>query len=273
LKEEARLQKQEKMRHAGELQRKQKSSVDRSTESVAAKLMQQPDEVDAMSVLRNASNQQELKFAQRKLAATQRYAEKYEMPGKVLTGKPKFISQEASDQAKWVEERKEERKKVPKNDVTHVLDGEAVADLEVECRICNELFSWHVLQSADGCCEQCSACMEAMTNSGSHMQTTDLQVEPALDIMAEHEEEALAADLLVECAACCTPAPWSVLASGDGRCPGCCPASEGYIGQPAERASSSEDPAVFCVDKLGEALVEAPQAEARARWQQRSRLL
>merc|ERR1712232_344314 len=97
--------------HAGELQRKSKSAADRSTESVASKLMQKPVEVDAMSSLRDATNQQELKFAQRYLAAVQRHSEKYELPSKVLTGTPEWIVKEAQVQEAWVKEQAEERKR------------------------------------------------------------------------------------------------------------------------------------------------------------------
>merc|ERR1712178_276425 len=99
------------MRHAGDLQRKQKSAVDRSTESVALKLMQKPEEVDTMSMLRDATNQQELKFAQRHLATMQRFSDKYELPSKKLAGAPKFIANEAKLQAAWVDGQKKDKDK------------------------------------------------------------------------------------------------------------------------------------------------------------------
>eukprot|EP00927_Polykrikos_kofoidii_P028322 TRINITY_DN2475_c0_g1_i2.p1 TRINITY_DN2475_c0_g1~~TRINITY_DN2475_c0_g1_i2.p1 ORF type:complete len:1056 (-),score=225.81 TRINITY_DN2475_c0_g1_i2:207-3281(-) len=110
LREEERLKKVEKKRQASEVVRPQKSSVDRSTESIASRLTRPVEEVDAMKEMRNAANQRELVVAQRKLARYQRIAEeKGALAGKVLKGTPEWILEDARKQAEWVTSKKKEK--------------------------------------------------------------------------------------------------------------------------------------------------------------------
>eukprot|EP00931_Biecheleriopsis_adriatica_P063779 TRINITY_DN38691_c0_g1_i1.p1 TRINITY_DN38691_c0_g1~~TRINITY_DN38691_c0_g1_i1.p1 ORF type:complete len:907 (-),score=212.24 TRINITY_DN38691_c0_g1_i1:261-2981(-) len=203
LQEEERLRKLEKQRHEGELQRREKSGVDRSTESVALRLMKAPEAVDTMTELREAQNQQELKFAQRKLATTQRFAEKYELPSKVLSGAPSFIAKEAQLQAAWVEQRKKEKDNCSQTAKAD-SDPHAGFDIEVECRVCTVQVSWSMLREGDGICAECSA--------AGHCKAA-----PVSEVPETRADE----DFLVECTKCGLPASWSLLAPGDGYCPSC----------------------------------------------------
>merc|ERR1712061_739183 len=96
LQEEDKLRTLEKMRQAGELKRPEKSAVDRSTESIASKLLCPSEAVDAMDELRAAGNQVELVQVQRKLARIQRLEVKHgELAKKVLVGgTPQWILEE-----------------------------------------------------------------------------------------------------------------------------------------------------------------------------------
>lgn len=267
LREEDRLKKIEKMRLAGELQRVSKSSVDRSTESVAMKLMQGPTEIDAVSILRDATNQQELKFAQRHLAAMQRYSEKYELPSKVLSGAPKFIGEEARSQAAWVEDRKKEKNNVemPVHDRANDCDV-ADEDLQVECRVCSCFYSWQDLIERDGCC---SLCYVSAESSGANSSVANDICKDGCDAGWSKDSVldclSLAPDLLVECIGCSESMPWTLLSQGDGKCTKCFDASvvasEGMEGV-CQRSSP-----LLCDD----ALVAHPEAASSARWQRRNR--
>lgn len=202
--EEEKLRKIEKMRHAGDLQRKNKSAVDRSTESVALKLMKKPEEIDTMGVLREATNQQELKFAQRQLAAMHRYSEKYELPTKQLSGAPQFIAKEAREQAVWVEKLVKEKDSKPNGGASKEdHDGREDNDFQVQCRLCDHFYYWNELAMGDGCCRTCSKAAKVLEES-------------VLDSLA------LAEDVVVECSGCGILAPWTLLAPGDGKCSHCC---------------------------------------------------
>jgi len=226
LREEERLKKVETMRHAGDLQRKQKSAVDRSTETVALRLMQPAEEVDTMSVLKDAANQQELKFAQRRLAATHRYSEKQELPKKKLTGAPKFIAEEARLQGNWVAAQKTMSKdKAASSDDPgeHGAAEDASGDLQVECLSCGDTYSWAVLRASDGLC---CACADAAAMAVASENFTPSHVSGLDDCsnggVVKAPAGAAADDLMVECATCSVAAPWSVLHSGDGHCSQCC---------------------------------------------------
>jgi len=236
LQEEERLRKLEKMRQAGELQSKTKSAVDRSTESVALRLMKQPDEIDAMQVLREAANQQELKFAQRNLATVQRRAQKYELPNKVLKEMPHWIAKEAQLQAEWVAERKKE-KGLPKtgktddsvgsiDDIDDIPDASLFGEIEVECRTCGKMFAWEALRVGDGSCASCcsgsvspfdKAAVEFGTATASSSTLKGSRNQGAVS----QAQETCGEDLMVECAECGSPALWSILSLGDGKCPSC----------------------------------------------------
>lgn len=267
IQEEEKLRKVEKMRNSGELQRKTKSAVDRSTESVAMKLHNKPAEIDTMSMLRDATNQQELKFAQRHLAATQRYAEKYELPSKVLAGAPQFIVKEARMQAAWVDERKKEKSVLEpsqKVDADHCLheNDEYTCDFQVECRICNCFYSWSELLAGDGCCVTCSGQKTSVTDVSS-LATTCLEEEASSS--APSSSGACSAEvLLVECAACGSSFPWSLLAVGDGVCPACVSRSSA---QDSSTAAAAEEAEESCKT---ESVVHVKAVSSNARWQRHS---
>eukprot|EP00928_Gymnodinium_smaydae_P044246 TRINITY_DN29523_c0_g6_i1.p1 TRINITY_DN29523_c0_g6~~TRINITY_DN29523_c0_g6_i1.p1 ORF type:complete len:1031 (+),score=188.76 TRINITY_DN29523_c0_g6_i1:74-3094(+) len=110
LRQEERLKLVEKKRQAGEIERVQKSSVDRSSEVVAAKLARPAEVTDAMEEMAGAANQKELVVAQRKLARYQRIAEeKGALASKVLTNVPKWVQDDAQKQAEWVKAKKLEK--------------------------------------------------------------------------------------------------------------------------------------------------------------------
>jgi hypothetical protein len=272
--EEEKLRKIEKMRHAGELQRKNKSAVDRSTESVAFKLMQKPEEVDTMSILRDAANQQELKFAQRHLAAMQRYSEKYELPSKVLAGTPQFMLKEARLQAAWVEEHHKKKSALESGDSVDAKscsNPDSACDFEVECRICNCTYSWSDLAAGDGCCRACSSAR--LSSSSSQQPTVANSGQSALEAAQPFSEPCTepedfqpcrAEELLVECARCGQTAPWSLLSLGDGICEAC---MGGKGSDLAVQATIHEQVSLT-------AEVQGGQSEASsssARWQRRLR--
>jgi len=110
VREESRLKLLEKKRHAGELAKPQKSSVDRSSEAIASRLARPTDEVDAMAEMRGAANQKELIVAQRKLVRYQRIAEeKGLLAAKVVKNTPEWILEDSRKQAEWVAARKKEK--------------------------------------------------------------------------------------------------------------------------------------------------------------------
>merc|ERR1711871_70742 len=204
-----------------------------------------------MDILRDASNQQELKFAQRQLAATQRYSEKYELPSKVLSGAPQFIAKEARIQAAWVEERKKEKAHSdskasidPMSDCCDTDDANS-CDFQVECRKCNLFFSWSDLAAGDGCCITCSS---ALGSSDANRQTPAASTcdvgasAPSISFNLHCENSGVAfpvEELLVECAVCGISAPWSLLSVGDGTCPECIRKSEPTMAEVASSCSAS----------------------------------
>jgi len=176
-----------------------------------------------MRVLRDATNQQELKFAQRHLATMQRYADKYEFPSHNLADTPQFLVKEAQLQAAWVEERKKERdipkqKTVPNSCLPH--DECAACDFQVECRVCNCFYSWSELAAGDGCCVKCQGAVA----SRSRPATLGIKNDPTQD-SAEYlpgdNAFGLLEEIFVDCAGCGVSASWSLLSLGDGRCPAC----------------------------------------------------
>lgn len=215
-----------------------KSSVDRSTEAVARGLMVLPDEVDTMAVLRDAKDQQELKFAQRRLASMQRFAEKQEIPKKVLTGAPKFISTEARLQAAWVAEKKAERD-TGKTAGKYCASGPSAAaedavDLHVECRRCGLAFSWAVLAAGDGCCAECLHAPAGSGQARTSAQPAQLARPPVCE-----GDLAPAEDLLVQCRGCDTTELWSQLEAADGLCASCASAENTTAGAASEQKAVS----------------------------------
>ncbi|CAE8615174.1 unnamed protein product [Polarella glacialis] len=217
VKEEERLRKLEKQRQAGELKRPEKSSVDRSSEAVAAKLLRPAQEVDAMDELRNASNQVELVRAQRNLARLQRLGDKHGlMANKVVKAAPRWILDEAREQEEWIANKKAEKAGIllgdqgrsgkkgdgaEKTDAGSSTGGGSTEELMVECGGCGQIDTWSELALGDGFCRSCRA-------SG---QSGDGDLPGA----AAEELEA------VQCATCDATLPWEVLCLADGHCPSC----------------------------------------------------
>jgi len=107
VREEDRLKLVEKKRQAGEMEKPQKASADRSTEAIAARLSRPAEEVDAMQMMKGAANQKELIVAQRQLARYQRLAEaKGALASKVVKNVPEWILDDARKQAEWVAGKK-----------------------------------------------------------------------------------------------------------------------------------------------------------------------
>eukprot|EP00931_Biecheleriopsis_adriatica_P115910 TRINITY_DN91654_c0_g1_i1.p1 TRINITY_DN91654_c0_g1~~TRINITY_DN91654_c0_g1_i1.p1 ORF type:complete len:932 (+),score=255.17 TRINITY_DN91654_c0_g1_i1:34-2796(+) len=183
LQEEEKLRKLEKQRQAGELKRIEKSAVDRSSETVASKLMRPVQEVDAMDELRNAGNQVELVRAQRNLARVKRLGDKHGiLANKVVTGVPQWIVDEAREQEAWIAKKKAEKanrhgtaagsrnevdakaaKEELPQDATHLEEAELI----VECGSCRTLLPWSCLAEGDGLCSSCAAVAHS---SGSQSQ-------------------------------------------------------------------------------------------------------
>ncbi|CAE8656603.1 unnamed protein product, partial [Polarella glacialis] len=217
VKEEERLRKLEKQRQAGELKRPEKSSVDRSSEAVAAKLLRPAQEVDAMDELRNATNQVELVRAQRNLARLQRLGDKHGlMANKVVKAAPQWILDEAREQEVWIAQKKAEKAgchlndpgksgkvgdRAEKTDVGSSTGGGSSEELMVECGGCSQIDSWSELASGDGFCRSC----RASDNFGDGVVHGE----------AAEEREA------VQCATCLVTLPWEVLCLADGHCPSC----------------------------------------------------
>eukprot|EP00931_Biecheleriopsis_adriatica_P100606 TRINITY_DN75888_c0_g1_i1.p1 TRINITY_DN75888_c0_g1~~TRINITY_DN75888_c0_g1_i1.p1 ORF type:complete len:983 (+),score=180.84 TRINITY_DN75888_c0_g1_i1:20-2968(+) len=214
--EEERLRKTEKQRQAGELKRPEKSAVDRSSESVASKLMRPAQEIDAMTVLQDAENQNELKLAQQKLVRIQRIAEKKQLPGKVLSSTPQFIKDEARAQADWIAQRKSEKQQKGNDTVASSAMAQGAGkddidtDLQVECSGCGSMHVWAELQNGDGRCATCCS-----TSSGTESASCVAGLTEAASPESGDEE------LMVECQKCSKCCPWRLLALGDGSCPEC----------------------------------------------------
>eukprot|EP00929_Paragymnodinium_shiwhaense_P105635 TRINITY_DN70689_c0_g1_i1.p1 TRINITY_DN70689_c0_g1~~TRINITY_DN70689_c0_g1_i1.p1 ORF type:complete len:1087 (-),score=322.18 TRINITY_DN70689_c0_g1_i1:443-3703(-) len=252
LQEEEKLRKLEKMRHAGELQRVEKSAVDRSAEAVASRLDRPADVIDAMEEMRRAGNQTELVQVQRKLARVQRIAEKKgELANKVLTSIPQWILDEAKEQEAWIAQKKAEKvEKLQQAAAGHTGGGagskqskgaagaeEAGGDgLLVECARCSLHFPWEDLADNDGVCSKCAATdkplREAAAGSSSAAAATSSGQDDAPDESSE--------ELMVECQCCQTLTPWRWIEVNDGLCPSCCSSAV----QSAAAASSSSDVAV-----------------------------
>lgn len=195
LQEEERLRKLEKQRQAGELQRPEKSSVDRSSEAVASRLLRPSQEVDAMEALREASNQVELERVQRNLARMQRLGDKHGLLAhKVVKAAPQWIHDAAEEQKAWIAKKKAEIAEGGKSTTTE--NPKAQEEILVQCFGCSSEMPWTSLAEGDGFCSSCS------TGSGS-------------------SESAASGELTVECGRCSTPLPWDVLSTGDGLCPQC----------------------------------------------------
>eukprot|EP00928_Gymnodinium_smaydae_P015826 TRINITY_DN15884_c0_g1_i2.p1 TRINITY_DN15884_c0_g1~~TRINITY_DN15884_c0_g1_i2.p1 ORF type:complete len:963 (-),score=159.90 TRINITY_DN15884_c0_g1_i2:229-2700(-) len=269
LREEEKLRKNEKMRNAGDLQRERKSAADRSTESVALKLMQGPSEVDTREALREATNQQELKFAQRNLAAMQRHAAKYELPTKVLKGAPKYILEEARAQEAWVEQQKtmDKDKAMPKSveNAASKLTAqeEQPCDLQVECRQCGCFYSWSELEDGDGRCTSCRSCVQPAQTSDSQGCSDSCAASCALSAQVERPASEV---LLVECASCGIPASWSLLSLGDGKCPEC-----SKLPQDASAEGRAEQTSHTLVREALVVHPEAASSSSSSRWQRRNR--
>lgn len=213
LQEEEKLRKLEKMRQAGELRGAQKSSVDRSSESVASKLLCPPNVVDAMEELRAAGNQVELVRAQRKLARIQRLGDKHGiLARKVLENTPQWILEEAAEQEAWISKKAAE--KVVKSEGSYAScshqqeahSSTVVDDPDVECRRCGVFFPWSNLVKGDGCCLKC------LTSAESFCRHQDVE---------GHSDTEGAAVLMVECAKCAVVWPWHDLQDRDGVCLRC----------------------------------------------------
>mmetsp|Transcript_7240 Transcript_7240/g.15972 ORF Transcript_7240/g.15972 Transcript_7240/m.15972 type:complete len:954 (+) Transcript_7240:2-2863(+) len=110
--EEAKLKKVAAMRKAGELRRVEKSSVDRSTEAIARRLVEEKQVYDVQSELREAQNQDDLVKAQRKVVRMQIAQSKKEvgLETKKMVGAPKYVLEEARKQHE-VWQAKEKAKK------------------------------------------------------------------------------------------------------------------------------------------------------------------
>jgi len=157
--EEERLRKLEKQRQAGELQRMEKSAVDRSSEAVASKLMQPSKEIDAMDELRAASNQVELERVQRNLARLQRLGDKHgSLAHKVVKAAPQWVLEEARQQEEKIAKKKAEKAEKalnPEPPKEEPSAGESLDDLVVECSTCSVQFPWAQLAEGDGVCKEC----------------------------------------------------------------------------------------------------------------------
>jgi len=191
-----------------------------------------------MGVLREAANQQELKFAQRRLAAMHRHAEKQELPKKVLAGVPQFLATEARLQEAWVAEKKASGEKAEDAD-PELIDA---VDFQVECRACGTFFSWSALKAGDGCCTDC--CSKSHARSSSQASTATPQCLPEND-------------LLVACSRCGLEVFWSKLAEGDGVCASC-------AARPAEPSAASS--------QMG-TCTEGVEDSAAPRWMRHSRTI
>lgn len=174
--EEERLRKLEKQRQAGELQRQEKSAVDRSSEAVASKLMQPSKEIDAMDELRAASNQVELERVQRNLARLQRLGDKHgALAHKVVKAAPQWVLDEARQQAERIAKKKAEKaEKSSEKAVAPDTPEESAADaagesLVVECATCSVHYPWNELAEGDGVCKECLLQKDLLAGVSQHL--------------------------------------------------------------------------------------------------------
>lgn len=176
--EEERLRKPEKQRQAGELQRQEKSAVDRSSEAVASKLMQPSKEIDAMDELRAASNQVELERVQRNLARLQRLGDKHgALAHKVVKAAPQWVLDEARQQAERIAKKKAEKaEKSPGPEpaaesaaAESAESHDAAESLVVECATCSVQYPWNELAEGDGVCKECLLQKDLLAGVSQHL--------------------------------------------------------------------------------------------------------
>lgn len=241
--EEERLRKLEKKRQSGDMQRKQKSAVDRSSEAIASHSMRPAQELDAMAALREAESQPELKIVQQKLARIQRIADKKDLPNKVLINTPGFIKQEASLQADWIAQRKHEKQKKHSSTdatATGLVASEDVDNpqLQVECIRCGVVHSWSDLQRGDGICERCSTSQQE-NGPASHSPTSQVSGVRCPDAKED------STDLEVECQSCRNLQPWSLLVLGDGLCSRCFERQQEHVCTATDDSQASSSTSMF----------------------------
>lgn len=229
--QEARLRMLEKQRASGDIQRPQKSSVSRSTESVAQRLNQPQKEIDVAAELRKANTQAELCRIQRRMADLQRKSEASD--SKAGLG-PKLLNVN-----KWVKADADVQKE-------HLLAGKTKdgkdKDLKVASLGAVPSYSWTGSGGTIGGNPDFSV--------GHNSSSSSAATKDAWDVSS----------LEVECIACGRMLPWELLELGDGRCEACinsCDSGKMIDASPKNLVSVPEQSSVECGPS---GVVEALQA-------------